>query len=266
MSLNRQIESSVPPHVSIRLQGPLLARAEDHPSGDFIPPHTHDSDQLVHASSGVMTVETQDGFWVVPTQRAVWVPANIVHSIRMTGAVKLRTLYVDHRIAAIPGDGCCVVQVSTLLHAAILRAIDFDSPFESLGREARLVGVILDEIRTAKSAALHLPFPKDARARRVAEHVQQNLSDRRPIAELARAAGTSERTLERLFSREVGMTFGVWRRQARLLGALERLASGESVTSAAFEVGFETPSSFIAMFKRAMGTSPARYFRAPLES
>ena len=58
------------------------------------------------------------------------------------------------------------------------------------------------------------------------------------------------------------MTFGRWQQQARLLRALEILAGGHPVTAVALEVGFETPSAFIAMFKRAMGTTPARYFRS----
>jgi AraC-like DNA-binding protein len=74
-------------------------------------------------------------------------------------------------------------------------------------------------------------------------------------------AGASERTLERLFHAEVGTSFGKWQQQARLLRALQILAAGESVGNAAFEVGFETQSAFITMFKKAMGTTPGRYFQ-----
>lgn len=247
--------------IAFPLHGPLLARAEDHANGDRIPPHLHDSAQLVHASQGVMTVETEGGLWVVPPERAVWVPAYVVHSIRMTGEVQLRTLYLDPSIAPIAGDQCCVVQVSSILRAAILRALEFEPPIQEHGREARLIGVMLDEIRAAQTAPLHLPIPKDPRARRVAERFLVDLTDRRSHAEWARFAGASERTLERLFRKESGVTFGAWRRQARLLGALELLAAGESVTTAALEVGFEAPSAFIAMFRRVMGTTPAKYFR-----
>lgn len=257
MSQNRQTA----PMVALPLPSPLLARADEHPSGSQIPAHIHDSAQLVHASEGVMTVETDDGIWVVPPERAVWVPAFVVHSIRMTGTVEMRTLYLDPSIAPIEGHRCCVVQVSAILHAAILRAVEFTQPYDEHGYEARLVAVILDEIRAAPTAPLHLPLPTDPRARRVAEQFLADLTDRRSIAEWARSAGASERTLERLFREELGVTFGAWRRQARLLGALEILADGESVTTTAMEVGFEAPSAFIAMFRRGMGTTPAKYFR-----
>lgn len=249
-----------PPVVSFPLHSPLFAFAEDHDERTPIPRHAHDSAQLVYATRGVMTVETDDGIWVVPPERAVWVPAFVGHSIRMTGAVEMRTLYLAPEIAPIAGAACCVVQVSPILRAAIVRAIGFPNPYPEHGREARLVGVILDEIRAAPSAPLHLPMPEDARARRVAVAFRSDPGDRRSLSAWARHAGSSERTLERLFQREVGVTFRAWQRQARLLRALEVMAAGASVTAAALEVGFDTPSAFIAMFRRAMGTTPARYF------
>lgn len=251
------------PLVDFALASPLLAFAEDYAHGDRIPPHRHPHAQLIHAAAGVMTVETGDGIWVVPPERAVWVPEGVTHAIRMTGAVEMRTLYLRGDVAPIESTHCCVVQVSKLLRAGILRCLAFAQPYPPEGSEARLAAVIVDEIRVAETAPLHLPMPGDPRARRIAEALREEPGDPRRLAEWARAAGASERTLERQFRAEVGMTFGAWRQQARLLRALEVLAGGESVTSAALEVGFETPSAFIAMFRRAMGTTPARYFRAP---
>jgi AraC-like DNA-binding protein len=253
--------AKTPLMVSFDARSPLLARAEDHESGSRIPWHQHDLSQLIHAAEGVMTVETDDGLWVVPPERAVWVPAFEGHAIRMTGAVALRSLYLEPSLRPISEDRCCVVQVSAILQAAILRAIDFELPYAEHGSEARLVAVILDEIKAAPTAPLHLPKPTDPRALRVAVAFQTNLADRRTIAGWAKYAGASARTLERLFRDEVGVTFGSWQRQARLLRALEVMAAGQSVTAAALEVGFETPSAFIAMFRRAMGTTPAKYFR-----
>lgn len=239
-----------------------MGLAEDHESGYLIASHRHDSAQLIHPASGVMTVKTEDGLWVVPPERAVWVPADTAHSILMTGRVELRTIYLESKLAPIEGERCCVVDVSSLLHASIMRATRFVQPYEPGGPESRVVDVIIDEIREAPTAPLHLPTPKDERARRIADAFREDPGDRRPVSEWARVAGASERTVERLFRDEVGMTFGMWQQQARLLKALEILAGGESVTRVALEVGFATPSAFIAMFRRAMGTTPARYFRS----
>jgi AraC-like DNA-binding protein len=263
MSENRQSALRLPtnPLIEFPLPSPLLGLAEDHGPDEPIPPHHHDSAQLIHASEGVMTVETDDGLWVVPPARAVWVPAFVMHSIEMSGTVRLRTLYLDPATAPIQGTRCCVVQVSALLHDAILRAIAFRQPYRADGPEARLAAVILDEIRAATTAPLHLPMPNDPRARRVANAFRATPALRLSRSDWAKEAGASERTLERLFHAEVGTSFGKWQQQARLLRALELLAAGQSVTSTALEVGFETPSAFIAMFRRAMGTTPARYFQ-----
>jgi len=236
--------------------------SEDARAGSVIPPHRHPFAQLIYAATGVMTVSTDDGLWVVPPERAVWVPPFVGHSIRMHGAVALRTIYLDPAIEAIPGARCCVVQVSELLRAAILRAVRFAPAYPESGPESRLVSVIVDEIHDARTAPLHLPMPRDERARRVAEALAVDPGDRRTLPQWARVAGASERTLERLFRDETALSFGAWRQQARLLHALERLASGESVTEVALRLGFEGPSAFIAMFKQAMGTTPGRYFRA----
>lgn len=248
------------PTVAIDRQRPVVGLAADYPPGARIPAHRHDATQLVFAVRGVMTVTTEQGTWVVPPERAVWVPAGVTHAIRMTGRVAIRTLYLGGPLEAVLGSACRVVAVSPLLHACILRAVAFPQPYPEDGPEARIVGVLADEIRAAEVAPLHLPLPRDPRARRVSLALRDAPDDPRRLADWARAAGASPRTLERIFARETGMGFAAWRQQARLLRGLERLAAGEPVTAVALQVGYETPSAFIAVFRRALGTSPGRYF------
>ena len=250
------------PPVPRALARPLEGLAVEYEPGAQIPLHQHPFAQLLYASSGVMTVTTEHGTWVVPPDRAVWVPARVDHAIRMTGRVSMRTLYLSDALGPLAGGACCVVSVSALLRESILRAIAFPKPWAEQGVEARLVAVIADEIRAAPTAPLHLPLPRDRRARRVADALCANPGNPRTLADWARVAGASARTLERVFERETSLTFGAWRQQARLLRALEQLASGESVTTVALDLGYETPSAFIAMFGRALGTSPGKYFRA----
>ena len=249
------------PPVPHALARPLQGLAAEYAPGAVVPPHQHPFAQLLFASSGVMTVTTEHGAWVVPPERAVWVPARVSHSIRMTGRVSMRTIYLADALGALAGGACCVVQVSALLRESILRAVEFAQPYREDGPEARVVAVIADEIRAAPTAPLHLPLPRDPRARRVADALRAYPGDPRTLAGWAREGGASPRTLERLFERETKLPFAAWRQQARLLRGFELLASGESVTSVALELGYETPSAFIAMFRRVLGTSPGRYFR-----
>ena len=85
--------------------------------------------KLIYAASGVTTVETAQGIWVVPPTRAVWVPAYTAHSIKISGTVQLRTLQFGPDIPPIDTEKCFVVQVSPLLRAGIIRAMDLPGDY-----------------------------------------------------------------------------------------------------------------------------------------
>ena len=232
----------------------------DYPDGHVVPEHCHDRDQLVYSTRGVMTVRTQEGTWVVPTQRAVWIPARVTHSIDMSGLVSMRTLYLKTRLARGLPRTCCVLNVSPLLRELILYACQLSGLNRRNKVQGRLIGVILDQLETVHSVPLQLPNPSDARASRVAAALLNDPGDQRPLRELCRLVGASKRTVERLFQLETHMTFGKWRQQVRLMQAMRLLAAGAKVTHAALEAGYSTPSAFITMFRRALGTTPGRYF------
>ncbi len=223
--------------------------------------HFHDEDQLVYAVSGVMTLRAERGMWVVPPLRALWVPGGTPHAIRMSGTVSMRTLYMTPRLAKLPRS-CCVLQVSPLLRELVVRICEEGSLRRAVPRQARLLGVLLDQLETTRSAPLDLPMPRDPRALRVAAAIASDPADDRPLATLCRSAGGSKRTVERAFLHETRMTFGAWRRQASLLHAVRLLARGEKVTTVALGAGYNSPSAFIAMFRRALGKTPGEYFAA----
>jgi AraC-like DNA-binding protein len=218
-----------------------------------------DWDQLIYAVRGVITVHTQTGAWVLPAQRALWAPAGIEHWIDVPGPVSLRSLYIPARKVRTLGRDCCTVNVSPLLRELILYTVKQSVLDSTVPRDRRVLGVLLDQLRTAHTVPLQLPLPSDERARRVAELLQRSPAGD-ALPKISRRAGASLRTLERIFRAETGMGFGEWRRRMRLLHALRRLASGEPVTTAALESGYESTSAFIAMFKRKLGTTPGRYF------
>ena len=237
---------------------PVVGYARSYDATVEIEPHSHDHAQLLYASSGLMRVETEDGFWVVPPQRAVWIPARMAHRVAMAGAVEMRSLYLLEGLPGLPQD-CRVIAVSPLLRELIGAFIAGPTDYGPSEPQARLVAVILDQLRAAELAALHLPIPEAPRLRRLVEALLADPSDNRSLDDWARVAGASARTLARLFEAETGMGFRAWRRQVRLHEALARLADGEPVTTVAFAVGYDSPSAFIAMFRQALGASPQRY-------
>ena len=222
--------------------------------------HSHKRAQLVFASSGVMVVKTHEGTWVIPPQRAVWVPGGMDHETSTIGAVEMRTVYVSPRVAQTFSKHCCVVNVSELLRALILRASALPLAYKRQGRDARVMQMILDEIQGSKTLPLHLPAPRNRRLARLCSAIVATQDTAPTLSKLTKQVGMSKRTAERLFVRETGMTFSRWRQQARLLTALTQLASGHSVKQVAFKSGYTSQSAFSSMFKATFGTTPRRYF------
>ena len=239
----------------------ITTLTHDYPAGHIIPLHFHDRDQLVYASRGVMTIRTAAGTWVVPPYRAVWIPAAISHTITMSGRVAMRTLYLKPQLAkSLPRD-CCVVNVSPLLRELILHTCGLGALKRGVKSKEHLIGVILDQLQVVEMLPLQLPHLSDPRAQRVAEWFTANPGDTRTVARVCKKSGASKRTIERLFQEEVGMTCGKWRQQLRLMEAMRLLAEGAKVTHAAMDSGYSTPSAFIAMFKKSLGTTPTAYFK-----
>lgn len=207
-----------------------------------------------------MTVESPDGGWVVPPERAVWIPARFEHSVRTTGRVHLQTLYLRPESRISCPVGCTVIGVTPLLRELILEAMRRRFLHGDAPDESRLAAVIRDQVIASNVAPLRVVYPTDPRARRVAERAQNDLAETPRIADLARGSGASVRTIERRFVIETGVPFGRWLQRLKSLHALELLASGATVTEAALAVGYDSTSAFIAMFKRVHGSTPGSYF------
>lgn len=223
--------------------------------------HRHRRTQLIHASEGVIHVHTPQGHWVVPPQRAVWMPPDTPHSVGSSWGYRLQTLYVDSRVRGLPRRPA-VVAVPPLLEQLLAAAAGFGGDPSPSGPQARLMQVLLDqlprELGSSELAQLHLPEPADPRLRRITAVWHGDPADPRGLAALASRAGLSVRSATRGFLRETGLTPGDWRTQRRMLAAVELLTQGHAVTRVALDVGYTDTSSFIAVFRRAFGDTPGR--------
>ena len=169
-------------------------------------------------------MRTSGGTWVIPTYRAVWIPAPVPHTITMSGAVAMRTLYLKPRLAKTLPRDCCVVNVSPLLKELVLHACTFSVLKKAVKRHRHLIYMMLDQLESVQMVPMQLPNPSDPRALRIATALYADPSDRRSLTHFSKSSGASKRTLERLFQEDVGMTFGKWRQQLRLMQAMRLLA------------------------------------------
>jgi AraC-like DNA-binding protein len=240
----------------------VTALAIDYAPNGRVRKHQHPVNQLIYAVRGVMVIQTANGQWVVPPTRALWMPASVTHGIRMVGHVRMRTVYVQPRGAPGLPTACAVVTVSPLLSALILEAVNIQLPYAQDSRDGRLMRLLIDEVVQLPTLPLNLPYPSDPRLRVIHERISTMPDDPSTAATWARKFRLDPRTIHRLFVRDTGLTFGQWRRQARLLAALEMLARGERIVDIALAVGYSSPTAFSTMFHRQFGAPPTSYFEA----
>src|SRR5581483_7600285 len=211
---------------------------------------------------GAMTVFTERYSWMIPTARAVFIPAHTAHTIRIWGTVEMRTLYLSPVLTCFERLECRVFEVAPLLRELILRAVERMGLDSRVAHDTGLIGLLQDEVNRAVAAAvdspLALPMPRDERARALAHWLLAKPFSGDRISELAKRHGVARRTLERRYQEETGMSFGVWRQKARLLDSIRLLAAGTSVTDTALDCGYASVSAFIAAFKRTFGYTPGR--------
>jgi AraC-like DNA-binding protein len=247
-------EAGVPRH---ELTGPTYQELGHR---DMIDWHYHDMQQLVYPSSGVLAISTALGTWIVPPQRAVWIPARVAHAHQAHGPTQMRTLAFPSSVDPLGLDNPAVLTVSGLLREIIAELTSGAEPAYTARQRADLERVALDQVRRVGQLPVLLPALADDRLRAIAEFFRQDPADHRTLAEFGAAAGASERTLSRLFRQQAGMSFPQWRTQFRLLHALVLLAAGTSVTSTALACGWSNPSAFIEAFQHAFGSTPGRFF------
>jgi AraC-like DNA-binding protein len=236
--------------------------------------HDHAWHQLTFAARGHLEVITDDARHIVPADRAVWVPAGTLHTEIMRAPISMRSIYISgcisdhlpdharrgskHPPRAGFADRVRTIAVTPLLRELILHISRIGALDRRRPEQARLVGVLLDQLVAAQDVSLALPSPRDPRARRFADLVTREPGDTASIATLARKAGASLRTIERCFLAETGVAVGDWRRRVRLFHAMRLLEGGTSVTAVALEVGYANTSAFSHAFARQFGHSPAR--------
>jgi AraC-like DNA-binding protein len=221
--------------------------------------HRHRKSQLLYTVGGILNCEVEDGVWIVPPQCAVWIPGGLPHAAFGSGDVECICIFVEPEAAPNLPRNCCTIAVSNLLRHLLIRAIALPELYDIDGPHGRIVSVILDELAAAPIENLRLPMPADPRLKKLAELLLASPTDRMRLAGWASRVGISERSLSRLLMSEIGMSFGQWRRQLHVILALRRLSAGDNVQTVALDLGYESSSNFVTMFRKMVGKPPGRY-------
>lgn len=244
-----------------RADGALLPFQSGYPNGYRVPDHHHRRCQFMQALSGILLVATPQGRWIVPPGNAMWVPGGIEHSVEMLGNVTMRSVYVEPDAHPDFPAGLTVLGVTPLMDHLLAEALVLESDVEVTGRNGHLIALLLHEIPRLPVRPLNLPMPADTRLVTLCRQFLAAPSARLTIDEWAEQSHMSRRTFTRTFQQETGLSLAIWRQQAHVFAALPRLSDGESVTSVALDLGYDSVPAFTTMFKRMLGAAPRDYMR-----
>lgn len=238
---------------------PVVAVSQRYPSGYQLAEHHHRRSQFLYATNGVMAVTTPSGSWVAPPERAIWIPSETPHSVRMVGAVRTQSVLLGPELSARPSQECQVVGVSPLLRELLVAASSVPDLYDESGRDGMVMELLVKEIALAPVVRLAVPFPRHPKLAERCHSFLDSPVAHTTIEQWADALAMNRRSFTRLFRRETGMSFVEWRQQACIAAALPRLAEGQPITMIALDLGYEGPNNFTTMFKRITGVSPSRY-------
>ncbi|MGB6105243.1 MAG: helix-turn-helix transcriptional regulator [Pusillimonas sp.] len=236
--------------------------SRDFADSTILTDHAHETGRIKLALSGSMVVSSTEGHWVVPPTRALWLAPNVRHRIRMLGKVRLRSVFVNPEFLHGLPEKSCMLPASTLFREAMVAVTGASFSAAPSRRISLLMNLLLEEVNGESALPLYLPTPRDPRLATICMHIQEHLDDMKTLREWSRDLGYDQRTLHRLFMHELGMSFGQWRQQAKLLTALEWLAEGRQVLGVALDLGYQTQSAFTAMFRRNLGFTPSDFLKS----
>lgn len=221
--------------------------------------HTHDWGQFVYACKGVLVVSTPFNRYVVPPEQGVWILPGVEHEVTALSDVQLTSFYFDNKFLNELPAKCCVLKVNNFLKALIKEANNIDKNYQWDSADGRLLHLVLDKLSQAPCEVLQVPYPKDARLLAVFFQINNAPDNNNTLTQWGKVVGASARTLSRLFKKETGMKYSEWRQRLNIQIAITQLSLGNSVHSVSLHLGYESPSSFIYMFKNKVGVTPSYY-------
>lgn len=250
-----------PPYRDV-LPAALVFRTAHMPARARYPRHRHAWGEFVYAHSGVMDLQLGARHCLAPPQHGIWLPPQVEHRGLNRGEATHSSLYVAAELCGtLPAEACALALGP--LARALLDDLRTRPPAQPPGPEdTRRMQVLVDQLHRARPIGSWLPRSPDPVLGALLQALEADPADRRPLAELAAAFGSTERTLSRRCRRDLGMSFAEWRQRLAVVKALPRLAAGEKVEAIALDLGYAGASAFIAMFRRLTGATPDGHRRA----
>lgn len=232
----------------------------------LIPDHSHDKAQLIYTEGGIVHIHTENNIYYIPPRHFMWIPAGIKHSIHTnTDKSIMRNLYFpvnpkEESFYKVEG----IYLVDDLLLNLILYTDKWrgDVLVDNKNYAVLLaIKSILPDL-CKQAIPLSLTFPKNARLKKIVSFMAEHLDEQLSYTDLAKKYGFSERTLNRLFKKETGMSFIRYFTIQKMLKAIELLLANEmTVNEVAFAVGYNSTPTFSNTFFKLLGQRPSEFLQ-----
>lgn len=232
--------------------------AKNYPAGYAGYIHSHARAQFLYAASGSMKISFDIGCWIIPPQRAVWVPPRSNRQHRPVGDAD--SLHSRGQLSGCAPDKPKMIGVSPVLRELVLRSMQMPIEYDEQGQDARILAALMGEIDWTPLHPISLPPLRDARLQEIEAMLTNAPDDRSTLGQWSERLGISPRTLTRLLQQETRLPFQVWRDLIRTFAALPLLAESRPLAEIADALGYDTAWAFTEMFKRVTGKLPSRYF------
>ena len=240
------------------IQALLWISFRSDPAQSVYPAHGHAWGEFIYAFNGVMEVHIDQMDYITPPPYGIWLPPNLQHSGLNRTAVSHGTLYVHESLC-----GQMPRQAGILLSPALVPAI-FEHlrqrpQQENSAAHQRLLQVLLDQLQQAPQVSSYLPHSEHPALMQILDYLHQHPADSSTLAQLARMANMTERTLARCSQKELGMSLHEWRQRLKIIKSMSMLNEGRKVESIALDLGYANASAFINLFKRWMKITPDQF-------
>jgi AraC-like DNA-binding protein len=229
--------------------------------GETDPPHHHIEGQLLFATRGVMLVETEGNRWVIPPQRALWLPPLQIHSYNLLSHTDLRAIYFSSSLIEECQNFTKSRQVHVITATALVKELiaglfnaDYTGP-----SQRKMALLILEILSEATPLTAELPMPHDERLNRATKELLVSHRWEASLSDLAHIANMSERTFSRMFIKDTGFSFRTWKQRARICASLDLLANGISIKQVSYQLGFSCPAAFTAAFRSILELTPRNF-------
>lgn len=224
--------------------------------------HAHDYHQLLFAQTGAAQLETAEARFLLPPQRAAWIPAGLRHRSLISDVAGVSLYFAPGSVTA-PGDRVRILVAPPLMQEMVLFALRWprgESADDPVAQSYFTTLALLCAEWLRHELPFGLPRAGHPAIARAMDHAVADPGAASQASALA-AAGLSARTFRRRFREETGMTWQAWLNQARMLAAMGLLAEGGRITDIALTVGFASLSAFAKAFTDVTGETPSAYRR-----